>query len=182
MMVVLKCPNCNASLEFDAGRQFAFCQYCGTKIANIPQRVDVTYDRSGELQNLLLRAREYEMYRDFARAWEYCSRALDIDPGNREARSMEARLASYRRTPNVVVYYRTAPNNRNVLRITMDGCHWQELWPGQQTSLHLPVGKHRMLFSGTKSYSRDIVVTDVRRVITVVYTADGRNTIEMFER
>ncbi len=32
-LIEIKCPNCNASLEVDADRQFLFCQYCGTKIA-----------------------------------------------------------------------------------------------------------------------------------------------------
>lgn len=27
-----KCPNCGAELEYDADREFLFCQYCGTKV------------------------------------------------------------------------------------------------------------------------------------------------------
>lgn len=37
-MIALKCPSCAADLELDDGREFGFCQYCGTKI-QLVQRV-----------------------------------------------------------------------------------------------------------------------------------------------
>lgn len=31
-LIEMKCPSCGAALQVEEGRQFTFCQYCGTKI------------------------------------------------------------------------------------------------------------------------------------------------------
>lgn len=37
-MRVCKCPNCGSNLNFDDGREYIFCQYCGAKIDLMDQR------------------------------------------------------------------------------------------------------------------------------------------------
>lgn len=37
-MRACKCPNCGANLKFDDGREYIFCQFCGTKIDLMDQR------------------------------------------------------------------------------------------------------------------------------------------------
>ncbi len=179
MMVVLTCPNCSARLEYNDSQHVAFCQYCGTRIANVPQRVNVTYDRRAEIQNLLLRANEFALRGDYARAAEYCGRVLDIDPGNTEARAIEHRLPNYRPAPNVFILYRSSLDQKYRLRITTDGAHWYELSNGQQISLYLPAGTHRILFSGTKTYQRSIAIPGNGRPVSIVYTAGRRNAISI---
>ena len=168
-MVVLTCPNCGASMQIEENRQFAFCQYCGTKIANLRNTVEV--DRSGELNNLLLRAYEFEARGDYARAREYCDRILDLDPHHASARQLESRLPSLTPVNNVTVVYTSALDSRFKLRISLDGKNWTVLDPNAQVSFQLPVGVHRLLFSGKKNYIQNVKVTDPRQQIVITYKA-----------
>lgn len=183
MMVVLTCPNCNAQMEIEENRQFVFCQYCGTKIANLAQKVElsgqVNLDRSSEINNLVLRAMEFEGRGDYARASEYCTRILDMDPTNAIARAIEERLPNDGSRPNVTILYRSVHGDALKLRITLDGKSWKVLNKNESLTMALPIGKHRILFSGRKSYSYDVTITDTRKMITITFMADKhRNTIE----
>ena len=168
-MVVLTCPNCGASMEIEESRQFAFCQYCGTKIANLKNTVEV--DRSGELKNLLLRAYEFEARGDYARAREYCDRILDMDPNHASARQLESRLPQAIPVNNVIVVYESALDSRFKLRISRDGKNWTVLDPNGQAGFNLPVGVHRILLSGKKNYIQSVKVTDPRQQIVITYKA-----------
>ena len=41
MLVQMVCPGCGAKLEFDDDHKTMFCQYCGNKIANIDQNINI---------------------------------------------------------------------------------------------------------------------------------------------
>lgn len=41
MLINMKCPSCGASMQFDNTKEFMFCQYCGGKIANIAEQVNI---------------------------------------------------------------------------------------------------------------------------------------------
>ncbi|MBE6737785.1 MAG: hypothetical protein E7566_03910 [Ruminococcaceae bacterium] len=179
-MFVLVCPNCAANLEIDERGQIAFCQYCGTKIANINNTIQINRER--EIDNLILRAIEFECRGDYEKAKEYCMRVLDLEPDNIKARELERRLPGYSAGPNVTIVYRSVHDDRFKLRITLDGKTWKILSKNEAIKLELPLGKHRILFLGKKSYTYELVIADTSRKITVVYMADSRrNTIEQFD-
>ncbi len=182
-MIILTCPNCSAHLDVDENREFIFCQYCGTKLANLTQKIEltnpVTVDKKQELDSLIVRAMEFEAKQDYPRALEYCNRILDLDPSNAIARAMETRLPGYNIGPNVTILYRSSLNDSYKLRVTMDGKNWHVLSNGQSIRLSLGEGRHSIRFSGTKTYSYNIRITDPRQNITLVYTAERRkNKIE----
>ena len=47
--VSIKCPECDADLQIEDGREYAFCTYCGAKviIANDNERIYRTIDEAG---------------------------------------------------------------------------------------------------------------------------------------
>ena len=95
MLVTMKCPSCAADLQIDDAREFMFCQYCGTKIANIAEKVEisgsVTIDNSATIKNLLHRGYEFENANKFNEAIGYYNRILDIQYDNNDARQSIAR-------------------------------------------------------------------------------------------
>ena len=178
-MVVLRCPNCAANLDIDERRQFAFCQYCGTKIVNINNAVEL--NRTQEINNLVIRMMEFQQRGDFQKCAEYCSRILDLDPYNAQAREIEGRLLSFSGVSNVTIVYQSVHDNRFKLRVTLDGRKWDILSKDETLQMTLPAGKQRITFSGTKTYNYDVVVPDRPQRMTIVYKADKhRNTIEHF--
>lgn len=91
MLVTMKCPSCAADLQIDDAREFMFCQYCGTKIANIAEKVEVsgsvTIDNTATIRNLLHRGYEFENSQRFNEAIEYYNKILDIQYDNADARN-----------------------------------------------------------------------------------------------
>ena len=180
-MVVLTCPNCGASMQIEENRQFAFCTYCGTKIANLKNTVEI--DRGTDINNLLMRALEFEARGDYTRSLEYCNRVLDMDPQNQMARALENRLPNTAPAYNVTIVYRSDLDDRFKLRISTDGRSWTVLDPNGRTSLSLPVGVHRIVFSGKKLYTQTIKVTNPRQSIVITYHAGRmKNDITMTVR
>lgn len=181
-MVVLKCPSCGANLELDETREFAFCTYCGTKISNIQNRMRI--DGIPELKSLVTRALEFEDRGDIARALEYCSRILDLDPNNQTARAIEARHPAIPSIPatNVTIVYTSNLGNAYKLRYTFDCRNWRELSPGESVSFQFPCGQHTVWFCGTKDYQYSFVVSDLHKQITIKYNALGRRNNEILTR
>ena len=178
-MFVLKCPNCAGTLELDDRREFAFCQYCGTKIANLNNKVEL--NRTTELENLVLRALEFERRGNYEKAEEYCNRILDLDPHNQRAREIEQRLPGYNAGPNVTIVYHSVHDERFKLRISFDGRYWITFNNHEIKKFQLPVGQHKIVFSGKKSYLHNLAITNPQQRITLVYTADKHtNRIEQF--
>lgn len=175
-MVVLICPSCGASMEVADDRQFAFCQYCGTKIANIRNTVET--DHSTEVANLLIRALEFEARNDKERALEYCTRILDMDPYNETARNLENRLMPANQDNNVTIYYQSDLNARYKLRVTRDGKNWIVVDPGDRSSFTLPVGTHRIMFSGLKSYTISVRVSKPGQKVSITYI-EGRKKADI---
>ena len=69
------------------------CDHCGTKYTLEAARQllngdAVKIDRSAEVENLLKRAREFNIDGDYKRAYEYAERVLDIDADNEEAKEI----------------------------------------------------------------------------------------------
>lgn len=91
MLMVMRCPTCNAELKVDDGRDFYFCSYCGTKIMNVAQKVEVSgnvsIDNSATISNLLIRANRSSEDRLYSEALECYSKILDMDANNAAANS-----------------------------------------------------------------------------------------------
>ena len=172
-MVVLVCPNCGASLTIESDRQFAFCQYCGTKIANMGHTVEV--DRSTEIANLLIRAIEYESKSDYAKAKEYCDRVLDMDPSNETARLIEKRLLHKAPDYNIIIRY----IGKRELKVKIDNNDWISIQPDKQIFSRMSVGLHRVLFSERKIYDKSIMVNESDRIMVITYIAGLHNTVTM---
>jgi ribosomal protein L7/L12/predicted RNA-binding Zn-ribbon protein involved in translation (DUF1610 family) len=87
-----KCTQCGANIKVDKSKEAAICEHCGTafitekavKNYNINYSIDngVINISGVDINNLLLRAEQFESDGDFDRALEYYDRVLDIDVKN----------------------------------------------------------------------------------------------------
>ena len=118
-LVVLICPRCGAPMEIEDNRQIAFCQYCGTKVLNSGGTVEINRER--EINNLMLRALEFEQRRDYAKAEAYCEQILALNPAHADARALERRLPRLSAIPNVTIVYHSERGEKYLLRVTLDG-------------------------------------------------------------
>lgn len=80
-----KCTQCGANIEVDDSRDAGICKFCGTafvteKAINHYNIQNATINVSGfDINNLLIRARNFEKDGDSEKAIEYYNRILDID-------------------------------------------------------------------------------------------------------
>ncbi len=58
MLVKMTCPGCGQALDFDDSKEFMFCRYCGTKIANVAQKVEIDQNISGTVMHKIDRSGE----------------------------------------------------------------------------------------------------------------------------
>lgn len=104
--VPAKCTQCGANITVDDSKEAAICEFCGTAFVtekainnyHITNNVNIsnaTINVAGaNVDNLLLRAEQYEEQGDFEKAKEYCNRVLDIDATNQIAQSKLKRLSA----------------------------------------------------------------------------------------
>ena len=82
--VELKCPNCGAKIQLDNTREFGFCSYCGTKLAQekiiVEHRGKIAVDGIAEKDALLERGFGFIKEGQFEQAASRFDRALDVDP------------------------------------------------------------------------------------------------------
>ncbi|MBQ8572352.1 MAG: zinc ribbon domain-containing protein [Ruminococcus sp.] len=183
MLVTMKCPSCGANLEIDNTREFMFCQYCGTKIANIAEKVEVsgtvTLDNSSAINNLLQRGYEFERAMKIDEAIDYYNKVLDLQYDNKNARQGIARCNMIITAPNVFISF-NALNNGLVLQTSIDNGLITKYRSGSTTAFTLPLGKHTIKFRiGAHRFARAIMINDRNTKIYVRYTQDGRNHIDI---
>lgn len=70
MIVKMKCPQCGAPMEIDDQQEQAFCSYCGTKVANLKEKVEITQNVnvSGTVRHVMDRSTEPNLYISYATA------------------------------------------------------------------------------------------------------------------
>lgn len=108
MLVKMTCPQCGASLDMDDSKEFMFCQFCGTKIANITEKVDVTLsgsvaiDESGKLENFHYVVQSALRSGNYTEAYTYCLRILETDPADLRANLYKGLAAVMQSTPAVI--------------------------------------------------------------------------------
>ena len=96
--IVLKCPSCTADIQLDENREFGFCQYCGTKITQDIQKVNITVENEVKVQgistvdNLLIRAKQFLNEKQYSKSMEYIDKILDIDATNQSANNLKREI------------------------------------------------------------------------------------------
>lgn len=70
MLVKLLCPQCGAAMEIDDQQEQIYCSHCGTKIANIKEKVEITQNVnvSGTVRHVMDRSNEPNLYISYATA------------------------------------------------------------------------------------------------------------------
>ena len=100
-LVAAKCTQCGAELKVDNTQEAAVCKYCGTpfiveKAINNINIKNATFNIEGQnVDNLIIRAKQYEDIGDREKALEYYNKALDIDVANSDAIAGVERLTCY---------------------------------------------------------------------------------------
>ncbi len=88
-MVALKCPGCGADIELDDSREFGFCNYCGTKVMQdkiiVEHQGKVKVDKSDELDNLIIAARNAIKAGNYDLAIKHYERISILNPNSWEA-------------------------------------------------------------------------------------------------
>ena len=64
MLVNMKCPSCGATMQFDDTRESMDCPYCGSKVANLAEQVNITQNVnvSGTVVHVQDRSNEPNLY------------------------------------------------------------------------------------------------------------------------
>lgn len=102
-----KCTNCGANLQVDATQVTALCPFCNSAYVvqqainnfnvnlngniNVGQAV-INVSSQGDINNLLIRAYDFERHNKFCDAGKYYNKVLDIDAKNIEAQKGIKRL------------------------------------------------------------------------------------------
>lgn len=70
MLVKLQCPHCGASMEVNDSQDKVYCTYCGTEIANLAQRIEITQNvnMSGTVRHVMDRSNDPNLYISYASA------------------------------------------------------------------------------------------------------------------
>ena len=96
--VAARCTQCGASIQVDETKEAGICQYCGMAFVtekvinnyNVTNNIKVenaTFNVSGaNIDNLLIRALEFEANGEIEEAKEYYNRILDIDAHHKTAK------------------------------------------------------------------------------------------------
>ena len=140
MLVEMKCPSCAGTMNFDDSRDFMFCPYCGNKVANLAQQININQQVtvSGTVNYVQDRSNDPNLYISFNTS----------DP----TIVMETKIVSDNTN---------APSNAfvgMVSKLVPPGAKHTYV-NGQTMSFHLSQGPHRIVFKiGKKSYNKDIVI------------------------
>lgn len=78
----LNCPNCGAQVSLDEGKEFGFCEFCGTKIVQEKIIIEHRVDESEKFQNLSKLAENAYAAHNWQEAYDYYTRAMEIKQGD----------------------------------------------------------------------------------------------------
>lgn len=70
MLVKMQCPHCGANMEIDDSREKIFCSFCGTEIANLKEKIEITQNinMSGTVMHVMDRSNDPNLYISYATA------------------------------------------------------------------------------------------------------------------
>lgn len=98
-MIPAKCTQCGANIQVDDTKEAGICESCGTAFItekainnyNVTNNINVANATinitGGDIDNLLIRAQQYEENGDYDTAKEYYNRILDIDANHEIAKA-----------------------------------------------------------------------------------------------
>lgn len=184
MIISLKCPGCGANMDVDDSRDFCFCSYCGYKIVNMKEKVEIAgavkIDNSEAIENLLTRAQQLERSGNIDEAYSNYSRVLEMQPANATAQAGLGRVKNIITEPNVTIKFISEGNPAAMLRIQTRTVK-TVVANGGSVQITLPVGNNKVVFKGTKGYTREINIIDRNTRVNVLYTEGKRvNRIDVY--
>ena len=62
MIVKMECPQCGATMNMDDSRDFMYCEFCGSKVANLVERTEQNINVSGTVVHKMDRSNEPNLY------------------------------------------------------------------------------------------------------------------------
>lgn len=142
-LVAAKCTQCGANIEVDNTKEAGICKYCGT--AFITEKVINNYNTyitnnnnfaganinvmSGNIDNLIILAKNAQKVKNYTEAREYYSRALEIETNNSDALAGKGICALYGKSPNelnvdeAIGYVGKAIEIRKSSKVSEQGLH-----------------------------------------------------------
>lgn len=184
MIVSLKCPGCGANMDVDDSRDFCFCSYCGYKIVNMKEKVEISgavkIDNSQAIQSLLIRAQQLENSGNVSEAVACYNRVLEMSPHDATAVNAMNRLNTVITEPNVTIQFVSEANPVAVLRVE-SGKFKTVVNNGGTMAITLPIGNNVIKLKGKKGYKREIYIADRTTKVKILYT-EGKhvNRIDIF--
>lgn len=184
MLITMKCPSCGSNLEVDATREFMFCQYCGTKIMNAAEKVEISgsvnIDNSRTIQNLLKRAEDFEKTGRINESYSYYNQVLDIDCNCTAAINGVNRTRMIVTEPNVFITFRCIVENV-ILQTSINNANITRYRNGDRREFILKPGNYVVKFKiGSKRYANKFTIVDRNSRINIQFTHDKRNHIDIF--
>lgn len=181
MLVVLKCPSCGADLEVDNSRDVYFCQFCGTKIINQTEKVQVSgsvkLDTFEQVNNLLKRGYEFESQGRFDEAESYFNKALDMDVNCQPARDGLGRIMKVVTKPNVHINFMASTPGAQ-MKIAVPGFKPMLFTNSGNISYTLPAGPHTLAIKiAGRNYHKDIFIKDRNTQLDIQCIQGHRNQI-----
>lgn len=161
------------------------CQSCGCKysveeakkmMVEIAGKVEVkgtvSIDHSDELNNYLLRAKNFFGRKEYADAELYYNKVLDIDANNIEAKSGISRIEKIITSPNLTVVrsnIRGSGEARTVIYI--NGTKYKNFDLDYTCKITLPVGSHKIQFvrAAAKSNIVNVTINDRNDKYTLIF-------------
>lgn len=162
-MILLNCPSCGGSLEFDENREFMFCNYCGCKLIKESLNINVSgiveLDNSKQIHNFLMRAQQFEKTQELETAYEYYNKILDLDYSNVNAQAGINRINAECSKPNLHITRKACfgMGTARSVKIIVNSQLLGKIKYGGYSGFSLPVGSYKLIFSMDWARSREIL-------------------------
>ena len=167
-LIPLTCPKCNAQLEVERRGDYAFCQFCGTKIyLEKPDVKKIKIDQTDTIENYLIRAERFMKEGNVDRALEYYDKVLDIDADNEEANEALKKTIIH---PNVFITRKKSFQSAGrTFSYYIDGQEVLKLSDGASGRIIVPYGEHifRAEGPGVKPEEKKITIHSFRTKIDI---------------
>ena len=131
MLVQMQCPQCGATLDFDQSKDFMFCQFCGHKVANIAQKVEIQQTINQNINQ------------------------------NVNVAGTVVHKTDKSREPNLIISFASSVPNIGMVTRIVDTNQKNTYLNGQTMTFHISQGPHTVVLKiGKKNYNRTIYIPD----------------------
>ena len=181
-MKQLKCEMCGGTDLVKQDGVFV-CQSCGIKYSLeeakkmmiegvVEVKGTVSIDHSNELNNYLIRAKEFFDRKEYFDAELYYNKVLDIDANNIEAKNGISRIEKIITSPNLTVERGNARGSGEAKTfIYINGTKYKNFDLDYTCKITLPVGNYKIHFkrAAVKSNIVDVTITDRNDKYTLIF-------------